>query len=66
MKKMLTKWYVKVDGMIRNERGSQSLEWLGIAAIIVIITGAISTAFNGGGLGNTFLTKFKDLLDKIV
>lgn len=66
MKKMLIGFYIKAKGMIENERGSQSLEWIGIAAVIVILTGAISTAFSGGQLGSTFMSKFTNLLDKIV
>jgi cytochrome b len=41
------KLYAKLMGHLSNERGSQSLEWLGIAAVIVIIVGMISQVFGG-------------------
>ena len=66
MRDVMIKAYVKGKGLISNQRGSQALEWIGIAAVIVILTGAISTAFKGGGLGNTFKGKFTDLLNDIV
>ncbi|TFJ91634.1 hypothetical protein [Lentibacillus salicampi] len=50
----------------RDERGSQTLEWIGIAAVIVIMVGVISTAFsNDTSIGKKVLTKMKDLIDEI-
>ncbi|MFC3884376.1 hypothetical protein ACFOU2_13050 [Bacillus songklensis] len=65
MKKFMTKACIKVQSYLNNERGSQSLEWIGIAAIIVILTGVISTAMSGAGLGDTFVDKFSGFLEKI-
>lgn len=66
----LTEMYVKasakVGGLVKNERGSQTLEWIGIAAVIVILVGLVSTAFSGSGLGTTIASKFKSLLDKMI
>lgn len=63
---MYVKATTKLGGLVKNERGSQTLEWIGIAAVIVILVGVISTAFAGGDLGNTVKEKFKSLLDKMV
>ena len=63
---MYVKATTKFGGLVKNERGSQTLEWIGIAAVIVILVGAISTAFSGEGIGNTVRDKFKSLLDKMV
>ncbi|OCA80726.1 hypothetical protein F7984_01690 [Pradoshia sp. D12] len=63
---MYVKATTKLGGLVKNERGSQTLEWIGIAAVIVILVGVISTAFAGGDLGETVKTKFTSLLDKMV
>ncbi|WP_409273216.1 hypothetical protein V1499_01525 [Neobacillus sp. SCS-31] len=68
--KKLTQWYVaattKIDRMVRNERGSQTLEWIGIAAVVVIVVGLISTAFGKDTtFGNEVLNKFKGMIKQI-
>jgi hypothetical protein len=61
-----TKCSMKMDQMINNERGSQTLEWIGIAAVVVIVVGVISTAFSGDeGFGDAVVTKFSDMIDQI-
>ena len=55
----------KVNGMIQNERGSQTLEWIGIAAVVVIAVGLVSTAFSGGEFGTKVMDKFNEFIDKI-
>lgn len=42
---LVNKLYTKAMVYTNNERGSQSLEWIGIAAVIVILVGTISTLF---------------------
>ncbi|RDI37943.1 hypothetical protein [Falsibacillus pallidus] len=66
----LTELYVKasikVQEMIRNEKGSQTLEWIGIAAVVVIVVGIISTAFsNNNEFGNKVVEKFNSLIGQI-
>ncbi|MEW4328476.1 hypothetical protein Q0N12_17650 [Rossellomorea marisflavi] len=68
--KKLTELYtncsVKLNGMIRNERGSQTLEWIGIAAVIVILVGVISQAFsNDTSIGKAVLDKIKSMIESI-
>lgn len=65
MKTFMTKAFVKVQSYLNNERGSQSLEWIGIAAIIVILTGVISTAMSSTSFGDTFVGKLEGFLGKI-
>ncbi len=64
--------YVKVENTIkgyadkvRNEKGSQSLEWIAIAAIVVIITGIISKAMKDTSIGTEFLNKFKNFIAEV-
>jgi hypothetical protein len=52
--------------MLRNERGSQTLEWIGIAAVVVILVGVISQAFsNDTSIGKTVLNKIKTMIGQI-
>lgn len=44
MKEKLLGFYVKVTNPVKNEKGAQSLEWLGLAALLIMILGIISTA----------------------
>lgn len=65
--KMLTNLYVKAmmktSEVVKNERGSQSLEWIGIAALIVIIVGGLSQVFSGD---TEFGEKIKSKLIELV
>lgn len=67
--KFLMNMYAKVmnksEEIKQDERGSQTLEWIGIAAVIVILVGVISQAFSGGNFGNTLVNKFNDLIGEI-
>ncbi|MEW4309234.1 hypothetical protein [Rossellomorea marisflavi] len=68
--KKLTELYticsVKLNGMIRNERGSQTLEWIGIAAVIVILVGVISQAFSDDkSIGKAVVEKFSNMISQI-
>lgn len=54
-----------VQAKVANERGSQTLEWIGIAAVIVIVVGVVSQAFAGGGFGDTLVQKFEGFIGKI-
>ncbi|WP_217588644.1 hypothetical protein [Lentibacillus saliphilus] len=66
--KMMTGLYAKMMNKVsawkQEERGSQTLEWLGIAAVIVIIVGIVSNAFDEE-LGKKIGDKFNELIDKI-
>ena len=68
--KKLNEWYIQflttLASPLKNERGSQTLEWLGIAAVVVIVVGVISQAFSGdSGIGDTVRDKFKDFIEGI-
>lgn len=65
MKKMLTNLYFGMMKPLRNERGAQSLEWLGIAALVILVLGIISTAVSGadlGGIVTTIVDKIKEMV----
>ncbi|WP_175615255.1 hypothetical protein [Piscibacillus halophilus] len=67
--KFLMNMYAKVinktEEIKQDEKGSQTLEWIGIAAVIVILVGVISQAFSEGRFGNTLVNKFNDLIGEI-
>ena len=44
--KMIMAW-TKMMFPVKNEKGAQSLEWLGIAALLILVLGIISTAMKG-------------------
>ncbi|WOV88248.1 hypothetical protein QWT69_03745 [Sporosarcina oncorhynchi] len=47
MKEKLMVAWTKMMFPVKNERGAQSLEWLGIAALLILVLGIISTALSG-------------------
>ncbi|MED1865901.1 hypothetical protein P4V41_20845 [Fictibacillus nanhaiensis] len=72
MKNIMLSTYVKVDNTVKgyletvkNERGSQSLEWIAIAAIVVIITGLISKVMKESEIGSEFFEKFSGFIDEV-
>lgn len=55
-----------VEGWKNEERGSQTLEWIGIAAVVVILVGIVSTALSGeSGIGDKVVEKLKGFIDDI-
>ncbi|MFB1083285.1 hypothetical protein [Jeotgalibacillus sp. JSM ZJ347] len=51
---------------VQNERGSQTLEWLGIAAVVVLVVGLVSTAFGDGeSIGNSVRDAFEGWISDI-
>jgi len=56
----------KFDALKQDESGSQTLEWIGIAAVIVILVGVVSTAMSGAtGIGEDVVNKIQDLISQI-
>ncbi|WP_174614162.1 hypothetical protein [Virgibacillus ihumii] len=56
----------RFESIKQDERGSQTLEWIGIAAVIVIMVGVISQAFsNDTSIGNAVLKKIKGFIQDI-
>ncbi|EPD51321.1 hypothetical protein MHH33_15540 [Paenisporosarcina sp. FSL H8-0542] len=60
MKNLLMNAWMNIVVPVKNEKGAQSLEWLGLAALLILVLGIISTAVSGqsGAIG--------DLIGKIV
>lgn len=53
MKKFMTMLSSTLLAPVKNEKGAQSLEWLGLAALLILVLGIISTAVSGqsGAIG---------------
>ncbi|HLR07662.1 MAG TPA: hypothetical protein VK136_00140 [Bacillota bacterium] len=65
--KKLTKLYVKTTQLFNNEKGAQSLEWLGIAALLILILGIVSTAVSDQKSGITeIITKVIEKIKEMV
>ncbi|RHW39913.1 hypothetical protein D1B33_03445 [Lysinibacillus yapensis] len=47
MKNMMQKVWLNLVAPTKNEKGAQSLEWLGLAALLILVLGIISTAVSG-------------------
>ncbi|HLT55556.1 MAG TPA: hypothetical protein VK057_05560 [Bacillota bacterium] len=66
LKKLQTNLFLKFNELKKEERGSQTLEWIGIAAVIVILVGVISTAMsNADSIGNDVVEKISELISQI-
>ncbi|MEH7883202.1 hypothetical protein V7654_02650 [Bacillus sp. JJ1609] len=51
MKNLMIKAWTKVMMPVRNERGAQSLEWLGLAALLILVLGIVSQAVSSSSAG---------------
>jgi len=53
MKNLLMNAWMTILLPAKNEKGAQSLEWLGLAALLILVLGIISTAVSGqsGAIG---------------
>lgn len=47
--KTFIKLYNFMMNPVRNEKGAQSLEWLGLAALLILVLSLVSTAVSSGG-----------------
>ncbi|MRG87379.1 hypothetical protein [Salinibacillus xinjiangensis] len=63
----LVKLYVKMTTPVRNERGAQSLEWLGIAALLILVLGIVSSAVsdNEGGIKSIISNIIQKISDMV-
>ena len=63
MKEKLMVAWTKMMFPVKNEKGAQSLEWLGIAALLILVLGIISTALSDqkGAIGDLV----KNIISKI-
>lgn len=63
----MIKVWTKVVMPVKNERGAQSLEWLGLAALLILVLGLVSQAVDGQKDGiKTIIEKiFKKITDMV-
>lgn len=63
----LTELYVKLTTPVKNERGAQSLEWLGLAALLILVLGIVSTAVSDskGSITTIISTIFQKITDMV-
>ncbi|PLS15382.1 hypothetical protein CVD28_23970 [Bacillus sp. M6-12] len=67
MKNMMIKAWTKMMYPVKNERGAQSLEWLGLAALLILVLGIVSQAVSKseGSIGDV-ITKIIDKITQMV
>lgn len=63
----MMKVWMNVVAPVKNEKGAQSLEWLGLAALMILVLGIISQAVsdegeNISGLITTIIEKIKGMV----
>lgn len=63
----MIKAWTKMMYPVRNERGAQSLEWLGIAALLILVLGIISKAVDGekDNVGKIITNIIKKITDMV-
>lgn len=67
MKNLLMNAWMNMMVPVKNEKGAQSLEWLGLAALLILVLGIISTAVSGqsgaiGSLIGKIITKISGMV----
>mgnify|MGYP003413812158 FL=1 len=67
MKNFAIKLWVNTMMPLKNEKGAQSLEWLGLAALLILVLGIVSTALSSqgdaiGGLIGKIIKSISDMV----
>ncbi|HHY73666.1 MAG TPA: hypothetical protein GX497_10690 [Bacillus bacterium] len=67
MKDLMIKAWVKVMHPLKNERGAQTLEWLGLAALLILVLGIVSQAVKGeeAGIGEIIKNIVKKITEMV-
>ena len=67
MKVLGVKMYMKLRKLLNNEKGAQTLEWLGLAAFLIMLIGIISALLKGqsGALSDIIGKIIKAIGDQI-
>lgn len=58
---------LKARNITRNEKGVTTIEWVGLAFVILVLMFAISTAMKGsdGGIASAITSKIAELVGKV-
>ena len=67
MKNFAMKLWVNTMMPLKNEKGAQSLEWLGLAALLILVLGIVSTALSSqeGAVGDLIQKIIKKISDMV-
>jgi hypothetical protein len=67
MKNMMMKVWTKMMYPVKNEKGAQSLEWLGLAALLILVLGIVSQAVDGqkDGIGKVIENILKKISEMV-
>ncbi len=63
----ITALLVRTKNSVANEKGASTIEWVGLAAVIVSLMIAVATAMNGqgGGIAEAIINKISAMINKI-
>ncbi|MVP01598.1 MULTISPECIES: Flp family type IVb pilin [Paenibacillus] len=50
---------------LRNQKGAQAIEYIGVAALVVVLIMALISAFGDGGIAEKLVGKLNEFIDKI-
>ncbi|WP_053364883.1 hypothetical protein [Bacillus sp. FJAT-27245] len=64
---MMTRFYLNVKERIADERGVSTIEWVGLAAVVVALMFTVSKAMDsqGASLASTIVGKLQTMIGKI-
>ncbi|WP_163102957.1 hypothetical protein [Peribacillus alkalitolerans] len=67
MKRKMQELFVKMMYPVKNERGAQSLEWLGLAALLILVLGIVSQAVSKqeAGIGEVITKIIKKITEMV-
>jgi len=59
--------FVRAKDSVSNEKGVSTIEWVGLAAVVVALMFAVSTAMSGQGsnLASAIVTKISNMINSI-
>ncbi len=59
--------YVGIKGRVNNQKGVSTIEWVGLAAVIIALMYALAKAMKGSGgdLSETIINKLKEMIQNI-
>ena len=63
----LSAMYVGIKGRVANEKGVSTIEWVGLAAVIIALMFALATVMksNGGEISEAIIKKLKEMIEGI-
>lgn len=62
MKNMLNQWMLRAYLALKNERGSNTVEWVFLIAAVIVMTTVLSMALGDGRVKTALTSKIAELI----